>query len=131
MNANCPANYIEKSAESSLDDTASLIAHIRALTPSPKTALVQPIITPRFAISCTSDLLEGLGKLAATEEAAGTPVAIQTHLAENTGEIAFTKELFAEIGGDWDGSYTGVYEHFGLLGPRTVLAHCVSRPPPQ
>jgi len=126
MNANCPSDYIEASAKSSLDDTATLIAYIRALTPSPKTALVQPIITPRFAISCTSELLTGLGQLAAAEEAAGSPVAIQTHLAENTGEIAFTKELFADIGGEWDGSYTGVYEHFGLLGPRTVLAHCVS-----
>jgi guanine deaminase len=126
MNANCPSDYIEASAKSSLDDTATLITYIRALTPSPKTALVQPIITPRFAISCTSELLTGLGQLAAAEEAAGSPVAIQTHLAENTGEIAFTKELFADIGGEWDGSYTGVYEHFGLLGPRTVLAHCVS-----
>jgi len=26
----------------------------------------------------------------------------------------------------WDGSYAGVYDSFGLLGERTILAHCVS-----
>lgn len=128
MDSNCPSTYVEESCAASLADTAALIAFIRALTPSPSTALVQPILTPRFAISCSPDLLEGLGQLAADEKARGNEVAIQTHLGENLGEIAFTKELFSRIH-DWDGTYAGVYERYGLLGPRTVLAHCVSRPP--
>lgn len=27
---------------------------------------------------------------------------------------------------EWDGTYTGVYDSFGLLGDKTILAHCVS-----
>lgn len=45
---------------------------------------------------------------------------IQTHLAENPAEIEFTKQLFP-----FADSYTQVYDHFGLLTPKTVLAHCV------
>lgn len=45
---------------------------------------------------------------------------IQTHLAENPSEIQFTQSLFPMAD-----SYTGVYDHFGLLRDNTVLAHCV------
>lgn len=128
MDSNCPSTYIEPSHSSSIADTVSLITHIRSL---PST-LVQPIVTPRFAISCSAPLLQGLGDLIRSEKETGTPVAVQTHLGENHGEIAFTKEIFAsanEEGGmknGWDGSYAGVYDSFGLLGERTILAHCVS-----
>jgi guanine deaminase len=45
---------------------------------------------------------------------------VQTHLSENLAEIAFVKTLFP-----WTKTYTEVYERYGLLGPRTVLGHCV------
>ncbi|KAL7413073.1 hypothetical protein BDY24DRAFT_362697 [Mrakia frigida] len=133
MDSNCPSTYIEPSPSASIADTVSLISHIRSLPASSPTStpLVQPIITPRFAISCSAPLLQGLGDLVRSEKEAGTEVAVQTHLGENHGEIAFTKEIFAganERGGmknGWDGSYAGVYESFGLLGERTILAHCV------
>jgi guanine deaminase len=125
MDSNCPPTYVEASSDSSLADTNALISYIRSLTPSPSNALVQPILTPRFAISCSTDLLTGLGRLAADEKAKGTEIAIQTHLGENTGEIAFTKDIFDQVEG-WDRTYAGVYDRFGLLGPKTVLAHCVS-----
>lgn len=130
MDANCPDHYTESSAAESLTETRRLIDHIRAI-PSP--SLVHPILTPRFAISCSPALLKGLGSLAHDEREAGRPIAIQTHLGENHGEISFTKEIFSREGalegakGDWDGTYTGVYDQFGLLGDRTILAHCVSR----
>lgn len=50
-------------------------------------ALVQPIITPRFAIACSDELLEGLGQMLARDPS----LPCQTHLAENPSEIAFTK----------------------------------------
>jgi hypothetical protein len=200
MDRNSPPSYIEPSAQASLDDTISLITHIRSLPPhspsvrssmtpplsppasagtscppstssphqilpplpnhlnnslsSPRSCLslpsqpplVQPILTPRFAISTTPQLLSHLHSLITSEAAKGTPLHVQTHLCENHNEIAFTKELFAKpdarelmreclkrragVSGDgneeWDGTYTGVYDAFGLLGERTVLAHCVS-----
>lgn len=45
---------------------------------------------------------------------------VQSHVAENQGEIHWVKELHPE-----SKSYTGVYDDHGLLGPRTILAHGV------
>lgn len=50
----------------------------------------------------------------------GPLVRIQTHLSENEGEISFTKKLFP-----FAKSYTHVYDHYALLGPRTILAHAI------
>ena len=138
MDRNAPEYYVEPSAESSLTATTALIEHIRALPPPPVgggAPLVRPILTPRFAIACTPQLLEGLGALAAADPA----LAIQTHVAENAGEIAFTRELFppsalpegsaarvrAEGAGEGGVAYTEVYDAFGLLRENTVLAHAV------
>jgi guanine deaminase len=49
---------------------------------------------------------------------------IQTHVAENLQELAWVQELFPEAG-----SYTEVYRQFGLLGPRTLLAHGIHLAP--
>ncbi|TFK42283.1 hypothetical protein BDQ12DRAFT_675940 [Crucibulum laeve] len=125
MNRNCPSDYIEDSASSSLTDTSALIKHIHELPSAPTVhaatgtqhePLVQPIITPRFAISCTGELLSGLGELAAQDP----HLRIQTHISENHDEIKFTKELFPECE-----SYADVYDTHGLLRGNTVLAHAV------
>ena len=71
-------------------------------------------VTPRFALSCSEELLAGAGALARERDAA-----VQTHLSETVEECARVAELF---GGP---HYTGVYERFGLLGPRSVCAHGV------
>jgi Amidohydrolase family len=52
---------------------------------------VQPIVTPRFAPSCTEDLLKQLGELAAAES-----LPIQSHINENKDEIKWVAELFPE-----------------------------------
>lgn len=75
---------------------------------------IEHSINPRFAISCTPELLHGAGQLARSLNAP-----VQTHISENQAECAMIAQLF---GGR---SYTGVYEDAGLLGPRSVLAHGV------
>ena len=75
---------------------------------------IYPIITPRFAISCSPELLHGAGALA---RKLGQPV--QTHLAETRPELERIAELFG------DEPYTAIYDRFGLLGPRSLLAHCI------
>ena len=75
--------------------------------------------TPRFAPSCTAELMEGAGQLAAKHGAF-----VQTHLSENLQELAWVKNLFPEAA-----SYTDVYRRFGLLGPRTLLAHGIHLSP--
>jgi guanine deaminase len=45
---------------------------------------------------------------------------LQTHLAENPAEIARVAELFPQAR-----DYLDVYDRFGLVGPRSIFAHCV------
>ena len=73
-------------------------------------------VTPRFAVTSTDAQLAELGAL--LKEFPTT--LMQTHLDENLGEIAAIKKLFPA-----DASYTAVYGRFGLLGPRSLLGHCI------
>ena len=73
-------------------------------------------VTPRFAITSTGEQLEKAGELIKNNPG----VYMQTHLSENKAEIAFVKELFPERS-----SYLDVYDHYGLLGERSVFAHGV------
>lgn len=72
-------------------------------------------LNPRFVPACTPKYLKMIGQLARQED-----LFIQTHLSENMFEISEVKKMFPKIK-----HYTGVYEHFGLLGPKTLLAHCI------
>ena len=72
-------------------------------------------VTPRFAVSCTADMLRESAALAAS-----TGAYWQTHVSEDQGEIAEVGRLFPEAI-----DYVDVYDRAGGLGPRTVLAHAV------
>ncbi|EDX20624.1 guanine deaminase [Streptomyces sp. Mg1] len=73
-------------------------------------------ITPRFAPTSTPVQLEAAGALRREHPEA----LMHTHVSENTGEISWVRSLFPERRG-----YLDVYDHYGLLGPGTVLAHGV------
>jgi guanine deaminase len=70
-------------------------------------------VTPRFAISCTPEMLR-----ASAELATRTGAWWQTHVSEDPGEIAEVTRLFPEAR-----DYVDVYDRAGGLGPKTVLAH--------
>jgi guanine deaminase len=115
MDWNCPGYYIEKTPEASLKDTIKLVEYIQALPLSHgDQPLVYPIITPRFALSCSDKLLADLGKYAASLP----HVAIQTHISENKRETEDAVRRFGE-------SYAAVYDRYGLLRNNTVLGHGV------
>ncbi len=73
-------------------------------------------VTPRFAPTSTAEQLDMAARL--LREHPG--VYLHTHLSENLKEIEWVKELFPERSG-----YLDVYDHHGLLGPRSVFAHGV------
>jgi len=77
--------------------------------------LVKPILTPRFTPSCSNVLMDALGKLAAEKQ-----LPVQSHLSENTGEIAWVRELHPDCAQYWE-----TYEKYGLWKDRTLMAHCV------
>jgi guanine deaminase len=72
-------------------------------------------VTPRFAVSCTADLLRESATLA---RATGTWW--QSHLSEDPFEIDAVRREFPEAR-----DYVDVYERAGGLGPRTILAHAI------
>ena len=72
-------------------------------------------ITPRFAPTCTMELMQKTAKIAKKYGCF-----IQTHLSENKDEIAWVKALFPD-----QKSYTEVYLKAGLLGKNTIVGHCI------
>lgn len=116
----CNPNYplYSESYEEAVAGTQRLIDHCKQLNAqiAPDTTMVLAVVTPRFAPLCLRELLKRLG------EFEGVPV--QTHLSENRDEIRLVLNLFPE-----STSYAGVYEQYGLLGKRTILAHCIHLTP--
>ena len=71
--------------------------------------------SPRFAVTCSEKMMRSAAELATRFGAY-----LQTHLAENREEIEKVHHLFM---GARD--YTDVYEKCGMLGPKTVMGHCI------
>ncbi len=76
---------------------------------------IKPVLTPRFTPTCTNELMAFLGKLAAERD-----LPVQSHLSENTSEIAWAKELHPDCAQYWES-----YAKYGLFNDKTVMAHCV------
>lgn len=108
-----PDYYRDASAAEALKATQQTIDHVRGIDPG--FDIVSPILTPRFAPSCTREAMAGLAQI---HRETGLP--IQTHISENLGEIQLVKRMFPEAD-----SYTDVYDKYGILTPKTVLAHAV------
>ena len=66
---------------------------------------VKPILTPRFAPTCSAELMKGLGELARKYRCG-----VQTHLVESKWEAAEAVRLFPDCSSDAE-----IYEKAGLL----------------
>ncbi|WP_293268556.1 guanine deaminase [Neptunomonas sp.] len=73
-------------------------------------------VTPRFAPTSSDEQLSLAGKLLNEFP----QLYMHTHLSENKQEIEWVKSLFPNQSG-----YLDVYDHFNLLGERSVFAHGV------
>ena len=71
-------------------------------------------VTPRFAPTSTKTQMDAAGALLRNDPT----LWLQTHLAENSGELDWVADLFP---GSRD--YLAVYEASGLVGPRSTFAH--------
>ena len=110
MDRNSKDYYVETTAQS-IADTEAFVKHVRGLGD----ALATPVVTPRFAPTCTPELMRALARISDRDA-----LPVQTHMSENRGEIAWVAELHPECE-----SYADVYKQHGLLHDRTYLAHCV------
>ncbi len=111
MDANSSPGLQEKSAEDSLENTKAWLAACGKYTRT------GPILTPRFIPSCSPALLSMLSDL---QERRG--LALQSHLSESPGEVAWVHELYPEVE-----TYAEAYLQYGLFGGDvpTIMAHCV------
>lgn len=118
MDREAPDNLRESSAEASAQETLRWLYEIAG-----KYQRTKPILTPRFIPSCTPELL---AKLQIIQQEYKLPV--QSHLSENTGEIAFVHELCPDAR-----FYGDAYNAYGLFGRQhpkehtypAIMAHCV------
>ena len=109
MDRNAP-DYLTDTAESSYVESKALIERWHGK------GRLHYAVTPRFAPTSTPEQLTLAGQLL-TEY---PDLYMQTHISENLKEIEWVKELFPERKG-----YLDVYDHYQLLGERSVFAHGV------
>lgn len=107
MDRNAP-DYLCDTAQSSYDDTHTLIKKWH------NKSRLSYAVTPRFAPTSTDAQLRAAERLLKEFP----DVYMQTHVAENTDECAWVQSLFPD-----QKSYLDVYNHYGLLGKRSILAH--------
>ncbi|KAM9465251.1 guanine deaminase-like isoform 1-T1 [Salvelinus alpinus] len=109
MDTNNFVPHYRETPEESHDETNRFISEML----KKKYPLVRPVVTPRFALSCSAALLGHLGEIAQNNN-----LHIQSHISETKEEVKLVKELFP----DYD-SYTDVYHKHNLLTDKTVMAH--------
>lgn len=108
MDQNCPEALKEKTAES-LKATERLVGDWHG-----RDGRLYYAVTPRFALTCSKELLEGAGRIVRD---AGCY--FQTHIAETRDEVAQAASLF----GTQD--YVGLYGGCNCLGDKSMFAHCI------
>jgi guanine deaminase len=109
MDRNCP-EFLRDTAESGYEQSAELIQRWHGR------GRLSYSVTPRFAPTSTDRQLQLAGRL--LDEHPG--VLLQSHVAENQGEVAWVAELFP-----WARSYLDVYDRYGMLRRGAVFAHCI------
>ena len=113
MDRNAP-DGLRDSAKSAYDDSKALIERWQGQ------GRAHYAITPRFSPTSTPEQLEALGGLWAEHP----ECLMQTHLSEQTDEIAWVRELFPNAR-----DYLDTYETFGLLGERGLYGHAIHLEP--
>jgi guanine deaminase len=109
MDRNCPES-LRDTAESGARDSERLIRKWH------KRGRQLYALTPRFAPTSTEAQLQLAGELAR----AYPDTFLQSHVAENTDEVAWVKSLFPDAR-----SYLDVYDRYGMMRPRAMYAHCI------
>lgn len=106
--------FLRDSAQSAYDDSRALLARWHGA------GRLSYIITPRFSPTSTPAQLEALGSLWADHP----DCLMQTHLSEQTDEIAWVRSLYPAAR-----DYLDTYEAHGLLGAGGLYGHAIHLEP--
>jgi guanine deaminase len=108
MDRNAP-DYLVERARDSYEQSRALLLKWH------KRGLLRYAISPRFAPTSTPELLDAAGSL----KQEFPDAYVHTHISENKNEVRWVHELFSEA------EYADVYDDYGLLDERSILAHGV------
>lgn len=109
MDQNSPDYYCEETGRS-IEETGKFLDSHEA------DGQMKPAVIPRFTVTCSEELLRGLGKL--TE---GRDVVVHSHMCEAVDEMATVRELFPQYRNGAE-----IFQKNGLLGQvPTIMAHCI------
>jgi guanine deaminase len=109
MDRNAPAALL-RGAEAAALDMERLMARCAG------ESRLHYAVTPRWPMACSDALLRLCGELVRDHPGCY----LHTHINENAGEIAAVKAGFPD-----SRHYLDVYDRYGLIGPRTMLAHSI------
>ncbi|MEE4277686.1 MAG: guanine deaminase [Halieaceae bacterium] len=109
MDRNAPA-YLRDDPESGYRDSRDLIERWHGR------GRMSYAVTPRFAPTSSTQQLAMAGQLLCDFPG----VYLHTHMSENLNEVAWVQELFPHVE-----HYLNSYDEAGLLGRRSVFAHCI------
>lgn len=105
---------LRDTAQSAYDDSKALIQRWHGR------GRLSCVITPRFSPTSTAAQLDALGALWAEHP----DCLMQTHLSEQTDEIAWMRSIYPEAR-----DYLDTYESHGLLGARGLYGHAIHLEP--
>ena len=109
MDRNAPDGLTD-TAQSAYDDSKRLLQKWHGVD------RLSYVVTPRFSPTSTPDQLVAMGALWAEHP----DCLMQTHLSEQTDEVAWVKSLFPTAR-----DYLDTYEAHGLLGPGALFGHAI------
>ncbi|OSQ47867.1 guanine deaminase [Marivita geojedonensis] len=113
MDRNAPDGLLD-TAQSAYDDSKALLGRWHGQ------GRASYVITPRFSPTSTPEQLSALGALWAEHP----DCLMQTHLSEQTDEIAWVRGLYPEAR-----DYLDTYEAHGLLGANGLYGHAIHLEP--
>jgi guanine deaminase len=109
MDQNCPSELCENTEQSIVESKELYNKWHR------EDEKITYIYSPRFAITSSEKLMQEVGKISKMNK-----VFLQTHMNENLEEKEHLRKIYPEYK-----TYAEIYHKCGLLGARTLLAHCI------
>lgn len=108
MDSNSPKAHI-------LKPNAAINAQEELIGKWHQKGLLNYVVSPRFALSCSRKMLQDAGELSRKHN-----LLLQTHISENPEEVRAVLKMHS-----WANSYADVYAQTGCLHQRTLLGHGV------
>ena len=101
------------SLKESTDEAINQVANYLEKWHNKANGRIKYAFAPRFALSCTTDLMKEVGRLAEKYD-----VIFHTHASENLDEIKMVQEKFGKRNIEY-------FEALGITNPNLCVAHCI------